>query len=240
METIKKNLFPEVQPVEEKEIKKTKEDITTNVVNALNVTEQTKQIMEKVKVSTFYGELSMFEIQELIKAKLLEYIYLGTAHRIQKEVLKQNAQATREEILSLTLEMARYEILYGLRPFAHTLPIAGKVYVTADGYTYYAKPYLKSIKYDIHRENGNVTVTCVATDINGMTAEGTVTVPETPKNSMDDPLERAKTKARRRALRILFPIGSGEDFDEFSNKPYPAIEQLPAEKIATNISDLQL
>lgn len=57
---------------------------------------------------------------------------------------------------------------------------------------------------------------------------------------MDDPLERAKTKARRRALRVLFPIGSGEDFDEFSGKPYQTIEQLPPEKIATKIEDLEL
>lgn len=240
---VKEKLFGEIQTAEEQEekaIKKQpKEDVVTTITNALNVTEQTKAIMEKVRVNTFYGELNMFEIQELIKVKLLEYIYLGTAHRIQKEVLKQIPQATREEILSLTLEMARFEVLYGLRPFSHTLPIAGKVYVTADGYAYYAKPYLKTIKYDIQKENGHITVTCTATDINGVSAEGTVTVPEAPKTAMDDPLERAKTKARRRALRVLFPIGSGEDFDEFTGKPHQ-VEQLPPEKIATKIEDLEI
>lgn len=183
--------------------------------------------MSQLKVQTIHGEVNMAQYDRIVTAKLFEYVKYGTAKRIWRMMIKQDPNSTTDDLLTILLEMARLEIEYGLRPITHVIPIAGQTYIKADGFLYYAhrSGNLKNITWRDEEKDGAWTSTCVVETNDGAIYEGVATVRPT-RNIMDDPREKARTKAMRRALRRAFPIGASDEiYDEFEKTPF--VESKP-------------
>ena len=172
-------------------------------LNAL--TEAKKKMMKK----TIYGETDLNTYDGMILQKLFEYYKFGTFENITKMMLTQDNKTSQNEIKNILLEMARYEVEYGLKPLIHTIPIAKKVYITAEGFLFYAENSgkIKSMEFETKEEKGLYTTVCTIETTDGRKQQGFATVKPT-SNRMDDPAERSRTKAMRRALSRLFPIGA--------------------------------
>ncbi|RLI43574.1 hypothetical protein DRO69_09130 [Candidatus Bathyarchaeota archaeon] len=198
-----------------------------------------KENMKKLTIETVYGLIDLITYDGLVQAKIFEYLKFGTARRVWQMMKKQEPQITEDDIKQILLEMARMEIEYGLRPITHTIPVAGQVYVKADGYLFYAKKSgkLKNIRWnDKQEDDGSWTANCIVETTDGGTYEGIATIKPT-NNRMDDPREKARTKAMRRALRRAFPIGASDEiYDEFENQP--VYTDLEIEEPVSDLKDL--
>jgi len=186
--------------------------------------EDVKKAQELLKISTIYGQVSMSEFEALVLRKIYEYNNFGVARKVW-EIMAQNGGGSMEDFKVILLEMARLEIEYGLRPIVHTIPVSKSVYIKADGYLYYAKRsgQLKSIKWEDSEENGGWRSVCkvyVLFNDEVVEYEGIGFARPNPKVYSDDPREKARTQAMRRALRRAFPIGgSDEIYDEVNGVP---------------------
>lgn len=197
--------------------------------------------MKTLKKQTVYGETDLIIYESLIKAKVYEYIKFGVAKRVW-DMLEEQAERRKvagksikdADLLLILLEMARMEVEYGLRPIIHVIPVENQIYVKADGFLYYGKASgnLKSIKWEDQEKNGVWYSKCIVETVNG-TYEGIASATPNPRVYTDDPREKARTKAMRRALRRAFPIGAGEEiYDEFDNSP------INDGKVAENLKEL--
>ena len=164
---------------------------------------------KKMQKQTIYGNVDLNTYDGLIMQKIFEYYKFGVFENITKMMLSQDTKTSQNEIKNILLDMARYEIEYGLKPLIHTIPIAKKVYITAEGFLFYAENSgkIKSMEFETKEEKGLYTTVCTIETTDGRKQQGFATVKPT-SNRMDDPAERSRTKAMRRALRRLFPIGA--------------------------------
>ena len=199
-----------------------------------------QEAMKKLTVKTIYGDIDMAEYDKVVTAKLFEYIKYGVARQVWQMMLRQEKNSTSDDLLVILLSMARMEVEYGLRPLEHVIPVAGRLYIKADGYLFYAKRSgnLKSIEWSDTEENGTWTSICKVTTDGGV-YEGVAVVQPT-RNFADDPREKARTKAMRRALRRAFPIGgSDEIYDEVTQKSYQEPSSIVNGKVAKDLSELK-
>lgn len=221
-----------------------KKEVETNPFKAENLPEffkligydvnlaQLEEGMKTLKKTTIYGETDLITYESLIKAKVYEYIKFGVAKRVwammeeQAERRHIGGKGLKEtDLLLILLEMARMEVEYGLRPIIHVIPVDGQIYVKADGFLYYGKASgnLKNIKWEDVEKNGVWYSKCIVYTTSGE-YEGIASAKPNPKVYTDDPREKARTKAMRRALRRAFPIGAGDEiYDEFENSPIKEI-----------------
>lgn len=201
--------------------------------------ESLQESMKALKHQTTYGEVDLLTYEGLVKAKIYEYIKFGIARRVWQMMVEKDRGIKEGDVMLILLEMARMEIDYGLRPIIHVIPVDNQIYVKADGFLYYARNSgkLKTIKWEDKQEDDGWTSKCIVETDTG-TYEGIASAKPNPKVYSDDPREKARTKAMRRALRRAFPIGASDEiFDEFENKPiYPNVETV--EKPAEDIREL--
>ncbi|APT75044.1 hypothetical protein LN42_00495 [Marinitoga sp. 1137] len=200
-----------------------------------------EEAKKKMKKQTEYGEVELNVYEGLVIQKLFEYFRFGIFDNITKIMKQQDAHTSLNEVKMILLEMARYEIEYGLKPLLHTIPIAKKIYITAEGFLYYAqtKGNIKTIDYETSEiKPGLFKTICTVITNDGKTQKGYATVKATG-NKMDDPEERSRTKALRRALRRLYPIGAMYEEayienEETSIPSIPEIHNIPTVKEETN------
>ena len=200
-----------------------------------------QEAMKKLTVKTIYGDIDMAKYDQLVAAKMFEYVKYGIAKRIWKMMQKQDSAITTDDLLTMLLEMSRMEIEYGLRPLMHIIPVAGQLYVKAEGFLYYAKRsgHLKELKWEDEEKNGVWTSRCMVTTTDGAVFEGIATVHPT-SNRMDDPREKARTKAMRRALRRAFPVGGTDEiYDEVTQKSYQELSSVVNGKVVEDLSELK-
>lgn len=183
----------------------------TDVNEMFTMDEETKELTKRLKQHTVYGDLTLYEFELLIKNRVIFYIRTGIAKTVENKIKQQVGPNYQPEMtLRALLDFARYEILYGLQPLIHTDWIRETIYIKADGYLYYAKDKLKSLRWEVENRDGITVVRCYASDGN-MEVVGE----EYLQGKVDsNTLEKAKTKSMRRALRRLFPIGGDELYDE--------------------------
>ena len=164
---------------------------------------------KKMQKQTIYGNVDLNTYDGMILQKLFEYYKFGTFENVTKMMLNQDNKTSQNEIKNILLEMAKYEIEYGLKPMIHMIPIAKKLYITAEGFLFYAENSgkIKSIDFNVEFDKGIYRAKCIIETTDGRKQEGYATAKPT-SNRMDDPEERSRTKAMRRALRRLFPIGA--------------------------------
>lgn len=201
--------------------------------------EEIQNARKMLKIKTIHGELNG-EVYDLnIKALLWKYMRYGTAREIYKMMKKQNPSVAESEILFMLLHLAKYELEYGLEPINHVIPVNGKPYVTATGYLYYAKKSgrLKGLKFETVKIANKDYVRCVAIVDGENEYVGEAPIMP-PVSKMDDPLEKAKTKAMRRALRRAFPIGAGEEPLGFIETELDKEEEKEFENLIENLSEL--
>lgn len=211
------------------------------------------EVASKIRVSTIYGEVTLQDFEDLVRAKINEYAKFGIARRVWDMMQEQqrlanekgkNKQYTTDDLKLILLEMSRLEVKYDLQPIQHLIPIDGKTYVLAEGYLYYAKKTgkLKSITWKDSEKDGTWTSIChVETDTG--TYEGVAFATPT-RNYFSDPREKARTKAMRRALRKAFPVGADaeplEDLETWSSENHSIeVEQEDKEEEQKEVTDEQ-
>jgi len=211
--------------------------------------------MKNLTKQTTFGEVDLVTYEGLVQAKIYEYLRFGIARRVYEMMLDQEARRLKkpinqvkiseDDVKLILLEMARAEIDYGLRPLSHTIPVNNQIYIKADGFLFYAKNSgnLKEMQWKDKKESdGSWTSICTVITNDGATYEGIANVVPTG-NKMEDPAEKARTKAMRRALRRAFPIGATDEiYDEFEDRPIysapagPQVVDHPADDIQQLLS----
>ncbi|WP_129408064.1 hypothetical protein [Marinitoga lauensis] len=200
-----------------------------------------EEAKRKMKKQTEYGEVELNVYEGLVIQKLFEYFRFGIFENISRMMKQQDAHTSLNEVKMILLEMARYEIEYGLKPLLHTLPIAKKIYITAEGFLYYAqtKGNIKTIDYETSEiKPGLYKTICTVTTNDGKTQKGYATVKATG-NKMDDPEERSRTKALRRALRRLYPIGAMYEEAYIENPESITIPEIPSIPAVPEVQNVQ-
>ncbi|MEM2125633.1 MAG: hypothetical protein QXQ53_04480 [Candidatus Methanosuratincola sp.] len=213
-------------------VEKEKTDLLTQIVGT-PIELEAIDAAHKLKLSTAMGAVSLVEFEQLVKAKLAEYIRFGVARRTWQIMTDQAARSSHktpsmDDLKLILLEMARQEVKYGLLPLYHTIPIDGKLYVTADGYRYYAEHSgkLKSISWERVKEGDVDVVRCRVTRTDGAEFLGEAFV-DNKRSPNDDPVERARTKSMRRALRRAFPVGMDAEPLEYGALETEVFEDIP-------------
>lgn len=207
----KSKLFNEIETKETKELKETFE---TFALRALAIDEEIRPVYEKQRLQTIFGEANLYEFELMVKARTIHYIRTGIALTIKKKTGLEGG-----ELLRALVEFARYEVLYGLRPLIHTDFIKDQIYVKAEGFLYYGWDKLEFLRFEVSKiDEKTVTIRCIAKrkDAFEITGEDIA-----PSNVLQDTqlLEKSKTRAMRRALRRLFPIGTDEVQEEIQQSP---------------------
>lgn len=202
----KSKLFNEIEVKDGKETtKELKETFETFALRALTIDDEIKPVYEKQKIQTVYGEANLYEFELMVKARTIHYIRTGIALTIKKKTGLEGF-----ELLRALVEFARYEVLYGLRPLIHTDYIKDQIYVKAEGFLYYGWDKLEFLKFEVSKiDEKTVAIKCVAKRKDSFEIVGEDVA---PANVLQDTqmLEKSKTRAMRRALRRLFPIGTDE------------------------------
>lgn len=202
---MEKRLFNETGELENTKAKELKETFETFALRALTIDDEIKPVYEKQKIQTVYGEMNLYEFELTVKARTIHYIRTGIALTIRKKTGLEGG-----ELLRALVEFARFEVLYGLRPLIHTDFIKDQIYVKAEGFLYYGWDKLEYLKFETTKtDDKTVCVRCIAKRMGSFEIVGEDIA---PLNVLQDTqlLEKSKTRAMRRALRRLFPIGTDE------------------------------
>lgn len=204
----------EIENTQAKELKALKETFETFALRALTIDDEIKPVYEKQKIQTVYGEANLYEFELMVKARTIHYIRTGIALMIRKKTGLEGS-----ELLRALVEFARYEVLYGLRPLIHTDFIKDQIYVKAEGFLYYGWDRLEYLKFETTKtDDKTVCVRCIAKRKDSFEIVGEDIA---PLNVLQDTqlLEKSKTRAMRRALRRLFPIGTDELPEDIPSAP---------------------
>ena len=197
----------------EKETKETKETFENYITRALTIDDEIRPVYEKQKMNTVFGEVNLYEFELLVKSRVLHYVRTGIGASIKKKTGLESM-----ELLRALVEFARYEIMYGLRPLIHTDYIKDQIYVKAEGFLYYGWDKLEYLKFEVLKDEKTVSIKCVAKRKDSFEIVGEDVA---PANVLQDTqmLEKSKTRAMRRALRRLFPIGTDELPEDIPSAP---------------------
>ena len=189
--------------------------------------------LEHIHVKLATGEeVTLGQYENLIMYKVIQYIKLGVGWKVTQMMRDQDKQGMVDKtaLKWILKEMAEKELMYGLKPIEHVIPLDKNVYVGVNGRKYFARNTGQSysVEYQIKKDGNedNVwDVDCVLTVID---KEGNKSVyvgqgHASPSNvyRKDWIKDMAYKRSLADALESAFPIGASyekapmiQDFEE--------------------------
>lgn len=189
--------------------------------------------LEHIHVKLASGEeVSLGQYENLIAYKVIQYIKLGVGWKVTQMMRDQDKQGSVDKtaLKWILKEMAEKELMYGLKPIEHVIPLDKNVYVGINGRKFFARNtgQTYSVEYQIKKDGNedNVwDVDCVlrVTDQDGLDSVFVGQGHASPSNvyRKDWIKDMAYKRSLADALESAFPIGASyekapmiQDFEE--------------------------
>ncbi|WP_367363371.1 hypothetical protein [Mesotoga sp.] len=241
------------KPTQKKDTKETETGIDS-FIKSLELTYDENLVnnaLEHIHVKLATGEeVTLGQYENLIMYKVVQYIKLGVGWKVTQMMRDQDKQGTVDKtaLKWILKEMAEKELLYGLKPIEHVIPLDKNVYVGINGRKYFARNtgQTYSVEYQIKKDGNEDNVWDIDCILTVIDKEGNKSVyvgqgHASPSNvyRKDWIKDMAYKRSLADALESAFPIGASyekapmiQDFEESRMPP----DQKP--ELASNAESL--